>query len=88
MLKVLRHMTCSLDQYWPGRYTYDKGESIDEKVRKYINNDKEINNSDGHTKMPSLCGVTQPWPDLDSSNNYISSYVLKTLVLFEWRKSP
>ena len=90
VLKVLRDMTCSLDQYkyWPGRYTYDKGESIDEKVRKYIKNDKEINNSDGHTKMPSLCGVTQPWPDLDSSNNYISSYVLKTLVLFEWSKSP
>ena len=47
-----------------------------------VNKGKEIN-SDAHRKMHCLCSVTEP-----ESSIFISSYTLKTLVLFEWSKNP
>ncbi|CAH3178004.1 unnamed protein product, partial [Porites evermanni] len=66
VLKVLRDMTRSFDQYEHCFCQYTL----------------EIN-SDWHRKMHSLCSATEP-----ESTTFISSYTLKTLVLFEWTKNP
>ena len=58
------------------------GKSIEEKVWEFVNTGKEIN-SDWHRKMHSLCSATEP-----ESTTFISSYTLKTLVLFEWSENP
>ena len=84
VLKVLRDMTRSFDQYEHCycQYTLGSGKSIEEKVREFVNTGKEIN-SDEHRRMHSLCSATEP-----ESTTFISSYTLKTLVLFEWTKNP
>ena len=84
VLKVLRDMTRSFDQYEHCycQYTLGSGKSIEEKVREFVNTGKEIN-SDWHRKMHSLCSATEP-----ESTTFISSYTLKTLVLFEWSENP
>ena len=84
VLKVLRDMTRPFDQYEQCycQYTLGSGKSIEEKVREFVNTGKEIN-SDWHRKMHSLCSATEP-----ESTTFISSYTLKTLVLFEWSENP
>ena len=87
VLKVLRDMTRPFDQYAEYehclcQYTLGSGKSIEEKVREFVNAGKEIN-SDEHRRMHSSCSVTEP-----ESTTFISSYTLKTLVLFEWTKNP
>ena len=84
VLKVLRDMTRPFGQYEHcyRQYTLGSGKSIEEKVREFVNTGKEIN-SDWHRKMHSLCSATEP-----ESTTFISSYTLKTLVLFEWTKYP
>ena len=87
VLKVLRDMTRPFDQYAEYehclcQYTLGSGKSIEEKVREFVNTGKEIN-SDWHRKMRFLCSVTEP-----ESTTFISSYTLKTLVLFEWSENP
>ena len=84
VLKVLRDMTRSFDQYEHCycQYTLGSGKSIEEKVREFVNTGKEIN-SDEHRRMHSLCSATEP-----ESTTFISSYTLKTLVLFEWTRYP
>ena len=84
VLKVLRDMTRPFDQYEHCyyQYTLGSGKSVEEKVREFVNTGKEIN-SDWHRKMHSLCSATEP-----ESTTFISSYTLKTLVLFEWTKYP
>ena len=83
VLKVLRDMTRPFDQYEQCycQYTLGSGKSIEEKVWDFVNTGKEIN-SDWHRKMRSLCSATEP-----ESTTFISSYTLKTLVLFEWTKN-
>ena len=84
VLKVLRDMTRPFDQYEHCfcQYTLGSGKSIEEKVGEFVNTGKEIK-SDWHRKMHSLCSATEP-----ESTTFISSYTLKTLVLFEWTKYP
>ena len=84
VLKVLRDMTRPFDQYELCfcQYNLVSGKSIEEKVWEFVNTGKEIN-SDWHRKMHSLCSATEP-----ESTTFISSYTLKTLVLFEWIKYP
>ena len=88
VLKVLRDMTRPFDQYDHCfcQYTLGSplgsGKSIEEKVWEFVNTGREIN-SDWHRKMHSLCSATEP-----ESTTFISSYTLKTLVLFEWTKNP
>ena len=84
VLKVLRDMTRPFDQYDHCfcQYTLGSGKSIEEKVWEFVNTGREIN-SDWHRKMHSLCSATEP-----ESTTFISSYTLKTLVLFEWAKYP
>ena len=88
VLKVLRDMTRPFDQYEHCYCQYTlgsplgSGKSIEEKVRGFVNTGKEIN-SDWHRRMHSLCSATEP-----ESTTFISSYTLKTLVLFEWTKNP
>ena len=88
VLKVLRDMTRPFDQYEHCYCQYTlgsplrSGKSIEEKVREFVNTGREIN-SDWHRKMHSLCSATEP-----ESTTFISSYTLKTLVLFEWTKYP
>ena len=88
VLKVLRDMTRPFDQYEQCYCQYTlgsplrSGKSIEEKVREFVNTGREIN-SDWHRKMHSLCSATEP-----ESTTFISSYTLKTLVLFEWTKYP
>ena len=84
VLKVLRDMTRSFDQYelCYCQHTLGSGKSIEEKVWEFVNTGKEIN-SDEHRRMHSLCSATEP-----ESTIFISSYTLKTLVLFEWTKYP
>ena len=88
VLKVLRDMTRPFDQYEHcfRQYTLGSplgsGKSIEEKVWEFVNTGREIN-SDWHRKMHSLCSATEP-----ESTTFISSYTLKTLVLFEWTKYP
>ena len=84
VLKVLRDMTRPFDQYEHCyyQYTLGSGKSVEEKVREFVNTGKEIN-SDWHRKMHSLCSATEP-----ESTTFISSYTLKTLVLFEWSENP
>ena len=88
VLKVLRDMTRPLDQYDHCfcQYTLGSplgsGKSIEEKVWEFVNTGREIN-SDWHRKMHSVCSATEP-----ESTTFISSYTLKTLVLFEWTKNP
>ena len=84
VLKVLRDMTRPFDQYEQCycQYTLGSGKSIEEKVWDFVNTGKEIN-SDWHRKMRSLCSATEP-----ESTTFISSYTLKTLVLFEWSENP
>ena len=84
VLKVLRDMTRSFDQYEHCycQYTLGSGKSIEEKVREFVNTGKEIN-SDEHRRMHSSCSATEP-----ESTTFISSYTFKTLVLFEWTKNP
>ena len=84
VLKVLRDMTRPFDQYELcfSQYNLVSGKSIEEKVWEFVNTGKEIN-SDWHRKMHSLCSATEP-----ESTTFISSYTLKTLVLFEWIKYP
>ena len=88
VLKVLRDMTRPFDQYDHCfcQYTLGSplgsGKSIEEKVREFVNTGRDIN-SDWHRKMHSLCSATEP-----ESTTFISSYTLKTLVLFEWTKYP
>ena len=84
VLKVLRDMTRSFDQYelCYCQYTLRSGKSIEEKVWEFVNTGKEIN-SDEHRRMHSLCSATEP-----ESTTFISSYTLKTLVLFEWTRYP
>ena len=83
VLKVLRDMTRPFDQYevCSCQSTLDEGRgtSIDEKVWKFVNKGKDWHN----TRIHSLCSVTEP-----KSTTFISSYTLKTLVLFEWTKNP
>ena len=87
VLKVLRDMTRPFDQYEHCfcQYTLGSplgsGKSIEEKVREFVNTGREIN-SDWRRKMHSLCSATEP-----ESTTFISSYTLKTLVLFEWTKN-
>ena len=94
VLKVLRDMTRKFDQQghlhaglFPGTChlcqpmdTFDKSKSVDQNVLEFINNDAEIN-SKGHEKVISLFSDTEP-------AEFISSYTLKTLVLFEWSENP
>ena len=82
--KVLRDMTRPFDQYGNCfcEYTLGSGKSIEEKVWEFVNTGKETN-SDWHRKMHSLCSATEP-----ESTTFISSYTLKTLVLFEWSENP
>ena len=88
VLKVLRDMTRPFDQYDHCfcQYTLGSplgsGKSIEEKVWEFVNTGREIN-SDWHRKMHSVCSATEP-----ESTTFISSYTLKTLVLFEWTKNP
>ena len=88
VLKVLRDMTRPFDQYEQCYCQYTlgsplrSGKSIEEKVREFVNTGREIN-SDWHRKMHSLCSATEP-----ESTTFISSYTLKTLVLFEWSENP
>ena len=88
VLKVLRDMTRPFDQYehCSCQYTLGcplgSGKSIEEKVWEFVNTGREIN-SDWHRRMHSLCSATEP-----ESTTFISSYSLKTLVLFEWTKYP
>ena len=88
VLKVLRDMTRPLDQYDHCfcQYTLGSplgsGKSIEEKVWEFVNTGREIN-SDWHRKMHSVCSATEP-----ESTTFISSYTLKTLVLFEWSENP
>ena len=84
VLKVLRDMTRSFDQYelCYCQHTLGSGKSMEEKVWEFVNTGKEIN-SDEHRRMHSLCSATEP-----ESTIFISSYTLKTLVLFEWTKYP
>ena len=84
VLKVLRDMTRPFDQYDHCfcQYTLGSGKSIEEKVWEFVNTGREIN-SDWHRKMHSVCSATEP-----ESTTFISSYTLKTLVLFEWTKYP
>ena len=84
VLKVLRDMTRPFDQYEQCycQYTLGSGKSIEEKVWDFVNTGKEIN-SDWHRKMRSLCSATEP-----ESTTFISSYTLKTLVLFKWSENP
>ena len=89
VLKVLLDMTRTFDQCGfciSYQCNFNKEKSIYQNVRKFINVDKEITNSDRHTKTLYLCGVPEPYED--SSKSYISSYTLKTLALFEWSKNP
>ena len=89
VLKVLLDMTRTFDQCGfciSYQCSFNKEKSIYQNVRKFINVDKEITNSDRHTKTLYLCGVPEPYED--SSKSYISSYTLKTLALFEWSKNP
>ena len=89
VLKVLLDMTRTFDQCGfciSYQCSFNKEKSICQNVRTFINVDKEINNSDRHTKTHNLCGVPEPYED--SSKSYISSYTLKTLALFEWSKNP
>jgi len=93
VLKVLRDMTRKFDQHghlhaglFPGTChlcqpmdTVDKRKSVDQNVREFINNDEEIN-SNGHENVISLFSDTEP-------AEFISSYTLKTLVLFEWSET-
>ena len=90
VLKVLRDMTRKFDQHcrFPGRChlcqsTFDKSKSVDQNVREFINNVKEIN-SNGHSKMISMFSL---FSDTEPAE-FISSYTLKTLVLFEWSENP
>ena len=94
VLKVLRDMTRKFDQQghlhaglFPGTChlcqpmdTFDKSKSVDQNVREFINNDKEIS-SNGHMNVISLFSDKEP-------AEFISSYTLKTLVLFEWSENP
>ena len=84
VLKVLRDMTRPFDQYDHCfcQYTLGSGKSIEEKVWEFVNTGREIN-SDWHRKMHSVCSATEP-----ESTTFISSYTLKTLVLFEWSENP
>ena len=84
MLKVLRDMTRPFDQYedCSCQYTLGSGKTIEAKVWEFVNKGKEIN-SDWHRKLHSLCSAEEP-----ESTTFISSYTLKTLVLFEWSKNP
>ena len=89
VLKVLLDMTRTFDQcgfYILYQCSFNKEKSIYHNVRTFINVDKEITNSDRHTRTHYLCGVPEPYED--SSKSYISSYTLKTLALFEWSKNP
>ena len=89
VLKVLLDMTRKFDQCGfciSYQCSFNKEKSIYQNVRTFINVDKEITNSDRHTKTHYLCGVPEPYED--SSKSYISSYTLKTLALFEWSKNP
>ena len=89
VLKVLLDMTRTFDQCGfciSYQCSFNKEKSIYQNVRTFINVDKEITNSDRHTKTHYLCGVPEPYED--SSKSYISSYTLKTLALFEWSKNP
>ena len=94
VLKVLRDMTRKFDQHCylhAGLFrgtchlcqpmdTFDKMKSVDQNVREFINNDKEIN-SNRHVNVISLFSDKEP-------AEFISSYTLKTLVLFEWSENP
>ena len=94
VLKVLRDMTRKFDQHGhlhAGLFsgtchlcqpmdTFDKSKSVDQNVREFIDIDEEIN-SKGHEKVISLFSDTEP-------AEFISSYTLKTLVLFEWSENP
>ena len=94
VLKVLRDMTSKFDQHghlhaglFPGTChlcqpmdTFDKRNSVDQNVREFVNNDKEIN-SNRHVNVISLFSDKEP-------AEFISSYTLKTLVLFEWSENP
>ena len=90
VLKVLRDMTRKFDQHcrFPSRCnlcqsTFDKSKSVDQNVREFINNVKQIN-SNGHSKMISLFTLFSDTEPVE----FISSYTLKTLVLFEWSENP
>ena len=84
VLKVLRDMTLPYDEdtYFrnlnPFKYNFDKRERecIDKYVSKFFNDD-EIPVSDSNIDLNEY-----------SSTKWISSYTLKTLVLFEWSKNP
>ena len=93
VLKVLRDMTRTFDEHchlhagllFPGpchlcESTFDKSKSVDQNVREFINNDKKIS-SNGHMNVISLFSDKEP-------AEFISSYTLKTLVLFEWSENP
>ena len=94
VLKVLRDITRKFDQHGhlhaglflgtchlcQPKDTFDKRKSVDQNVREFINNDEEIN-SNGHENVISLFSDTEP-------AEFISSYTLKTLVLFEWSENP
>ena len=82
VLKVLRDMTCSLDLQCPCQATFDKNLSVDHNVWKFIKRDQEINNN-WHTSARCSCTFIEP-----GSTKLLSSYTLKTLVLFEWSENP
>ena len=87
--KVFLDMTRKFDQCGfciSLQCSFNKEKSIYQNVRTFINVDKEITNSDRHTRTHYSCGVPEPYED--SSKSYISSYTLKTLALFEWSKNP
>ena len=82
MLKVLLDMTGPLDQHQhcQSHYSFDKRRSVDKNVWEFVTSHEEIN-SHWHAKRHSLYRFTEP-------DEVISSYTLKTLVLFEWSRNP
>ena len=82
VLKVLRDMTCSFDLQCPCQATFDKNLSVDHNVWEFTKRDQEINNN-WHTSTRCSCTFIEP-----GSTKLLSSYTLKTLVLFEWSENP
>ena len=83
VLKVLRDMTRIFDKFWlfPGLAFYCKN-GIDQTAWELITAESVSNNWQS-VQQPKEDGGPEPY-----STRWISSYILKTIVLFEWSANP
>ena len=83
VLKVLRDMTRTFDKFWlfPGLAFYCKN-GIDQTAWELITAESVSNNWQS-VQQPKEDGGPEPY-----STRWISSYILKTIVSFEWSANP